>query len=185
LWRRVDDRQAACRARLQRAPQSPRPSRRAQVPVARRDPDRAPEPSRRTASHCRLARRGCRLWLPLPPAKRTAGRVLGFLAANGWCLFVFLCRVLPGRAERRARVQYVARPGDRVRTRVRRPRCSRTQGRARRMAPLRRCRYIRMAVSHKHFRAVGQLLFSPAPKRFHQMMKALQALRRSTSAKMK
>jgi hypothetical protein len=48
--------------------------------VARRDPDQAPGASRPTASRCHLTRRGCRLWLPLPPAKRTAGRVLGFRA---------------------------------------------------------------------------------------------------------
>ena len=41
-------------------------------------------------------------------------------------------------AERRAGVQHAARPRDRVRTRIRRPRHSRTQGRARRMASLRR-----------------------------------------------
>jgi class 3 adenylate cyclase len=43
-----------------------------------------------------------------------------------------------GRAERRAGVQHAARPRHRVRTRVRRPRRTPTQGRARRMAPLRR-----------------------------------------------
>ena len=43
-----------------------------------------------------------------------------------------------GRAERGAGVQHPARPRDRVRTRVRRPRRSSTQGRARRVATLRR-----------------------------------------------
>ena len=43
-----------------------------------------------------------------------------------------------GRAERRARVQHAARPRDRVGTRVRRARHSSAQGRARRVAPVRR-----------------------------------------------
>src|SRR6201997_4596293 len=43
-----------------------------------------------------------------------------------------------GRAERGARVEHAARPHDRIRTRVRGPRRSRTQGGARRMASLRR-----------------------------------------------
>ena len=43
-----------------------------------------------------------------------------------------------GRAERGAGVQHAARPGDRVRARIRGPRRSRAQGRARRMASLRR-----------------------------------------------
>jgi len=47
-------------------------------------------------------------------------------------------RERPGRAERRAGVQHAARPGDRVRARVRRPRRSRAQGRTRRVASLRR-----------------------------------------------
>jgi len=41
------------------------------------------------------------------------------------------------RPQRRAGVQHAARPGDRVRTRVRRPRSSPAQGRARPMAPAR------------------------------------------------
>ena len=48
-----------------------------------------------------------------------------------------------GRAERRARVQHAARPRDRVRTRIRGPRRSPAQGRARRVASLRRRLYIR------------------------------------------
>ena len=47
-------------------------------------------------------------------------------------------RQRPRRAERRAGVQHAARPCDRVRTRIRRPRLPPTQGRARRLASVRR-----------------------------------------------
>ena len=54
-------------------------------------------------------------------------------------------------AERRAGVQHAARPRDRVRARVRGPRRSRAQGRARRVASLRRRIYVAVGCGESHF----------------------------------
>ena len=55
-----------------------------------------------------------------------------------------------GWAERRARVQHAARPGDRVRARVRGPRSARAQGRTRRVESLRRHLYVAVSSMHGH-----------------------------------
>ena len=54
-------------------------------------------------------------------------------------------------AERRAGVQHAARPRDRVRPRIRGPRRSPTQGRARRVAPLRRRFFVAVGFGETHF----------------------------------